>query len=136
MDKATIPDTITIFVPFGVICVPAQTIARIEGWARWVRPGMGLDPHGRCASIEGRYVSQFPEGKDSASTPLDLLAVLDVEQVVSTKLPKVGRDIVRQYFVRGYTPHAIARNIGIHRADFGAELKRSIHMIKNNLTNA
>ena len=136
MDKATITDTITIFVPFGVICVPAQTVARIEEWARWARPSTTDDAHGRCASIEGRYVSAYPEGEASASAQFDLLAVWEVEHIVSTKLPRVYKDIIRRYFVSKHSPQAIARHVGIHRADFGAELKRSIHMIKNNLTNA
>lgn len=126
---------IALFIPYGQISVPAETYARLDEWARWARPRQGLDAHGRCASAEGRYDSVYPDAARGTTTvPLDLPAVLAVERVVCTKLPSLSREIIRRHFVCCDIPQAIARALGIHRTQYGNELKRSVLMVKNRLT--
>lgn len=132
-DRTEGREMITLLVPYGQIRCPAETIMRISDWARWARPRMGLDAHGRCASAEGRYESEYPDAERNIRLEIDLNAVLQVERVV-TRLPKKSKDIVVSHFVRGDAPLAIAARLAIAKARYGDDLKRSILMIKNNLT--
>ena len=125
---------ICIYFPYGPVSVPAAVYSRLDEWARWVRPRVGFDSHGRCASAEGRFVSRYPGEQQSEINAFDLCAVLDVEKAVCNKLPKSHRKIVYQHFVLRNAPQKIARALGIHRANYGKELKRAILMVKNNLT--
>ncbi len=124
---------ITLLVPYGLIRCPAETIMRISDWARWARPRLGLDAHGRCASAEGRYESGYPDAERNIRLEVDLNAVLQVERVV-TRLQKKSKDIVVSHFVKGDEPFAIAFRLAIPKARYGYYLKKSILMIKNNLT--
>jgi hypothetical protein len=126
---------VSVFVPYGSICVPAQTFARLDEWAGWVRVRMSLDSHGRCASAEGRYDSAYPDAeRGMVAIEHDLVSVLAVERVVCTRLPLQSREIIKRHFVLRDVPQSIARSMGIHRAQYGNELKRSVLMVRNNLT--
>lgn len=127
----------SIFLPFGVISVPADAFDRLDEWSRWARPRIGLDSHGCCASAEGRYDSVYPDdSRGGRELEVDLHAVLAVERVVCNRLPVVSREIIKRHFVLRDMPLAVARALGIHRAKYGHELKRSVLMVKNNLTRA
>lgn len=126
---------VTIQVPYGEIAVPAQTVARLEEWARWARPRMGMSSHGHCASAEGRFVSVYPDADRNHAIQPDLPAVLAVERVVCNPLfPRMPREIIRRHFVLCAAPLDITRALGIRRCSYGHELQRSIKMIKNRLT--
>lgn len=128
---------IAIYVPYGTVSVPAAVYSRLDEWARWARPRIGLDSHGNCASAEGRFVSRFPGNEsDSGVIQYDLLSVLAVERVVCTRLPQVSKKIIVRHFVLLNTPQAIARKLGIHRDRYGDELRRAVLMVRNNLTHA
>lgn len=127
---------ISVIVPCGQVSLPADTFAMVDEWARWARPRLSLEKHGRCASAEGRYDAVYPDAARGVSIQTDLPAVLAVERVVCTKLPVFSREVVLRHFVRRELPTAIARVLGIHRARYGAELRRAVLMIKNNLTRA
>lgn len=124
-------ELIAIYVPNGRISVPAQAVQRIEDWANWLRPRIS---YGRCASAEGRYDSEYPDNERSGGARHDLQAILAVERVVSTKLPRTYREIVRRHFVFRHEPKIITAHLSIHRSQYGLELKRSVLMVKNNLT--
>ncbi len=123
-----------VIVPDGVVYCPADALLRVSDWARWARVNSGLDTHGRCASAEGRYVSEYPDAARDVRFEIDLHAVLQVERVVCTKLPKTSKELVIHQFVRRDTQTVIARKLALSRARYGAELKRSILMIRNLLT--
>ena len=128
---------ISIYVPYGTVSVPAAIYARLDEWARWARPRIGLDSHGCCASAEGRFVSRHPDAERGAcAIEHDLTAVLAVERVVCTRLPPVSKKIIVRHFVLLNTPQAIALSLGIHKARYGDEIKRAVLMVKNNLTRA
>jgi hypothetical protein len=120
----------TIYVPSGLISVPTEAVERVENWAIWVRPRLGLDSHERCASAEGRYESS---GGGSVSR-CDLQAVLAVERIVSMKLTRTYRELIRRHFVFKHDARAITVHLSIHRSQYGLELKRAVLMVKNNLT--
>lgn len=127
-------EMVMVIVPFGMVGLPVDTYSRLDEWSRWARPRIGLDSHGRCASAEGRYDSVYPDASRSTSPILvDLPAVLAVERVV-TRMPNLSREITRRYFVCRDAPHAITRSLGIHKGQFGAELRSSVMMVKNMLT--
>lgn len=127
-------ELIAIYVPNGRISVPAQAVQRIEDWANWARPKLCVDSHGRCASAEGRYESEYPDAGRNKPIKQDLQAVLAVERIVSTKLPRIYREIVRRHFVFKHDARVITAHLSIHRSQYGLELKRSVLMVKNNLT--
>lgn len=125
---------VAIYVPNGRISVPAEAVARIEEWANWARPRVSIDSHGRCASAEGRYDSEYPDAARTGSgIKYDLQAVLGVERVVCTKLPRVHREIIRRHFVFRHDPKIVSMALSVHRSQYGHELKRSVLMVKNNL---
>lgn len=130
--------TCLIYVPHGQISVPAETYQRLDEWGRWARPRLRIDPHGHCASAEGRYQpeSDIDTGIDAMpiSLPVDLHSVLAVERVVCTKLPCVSRELMRRHFVLHNPPRQTARALGIHTHRYGDELRRSILMVRNCLT--
>lgn len=127
--------TCLIYIPHGQISVPTDVMIRLEEWARWARPRLNFDPHGRCASAEGRHESEYPDAERGGHLVVpDLHAVLAVELVVCTRLPPVPREIVRRHFVLRNIPKEIARAMGIHAYRYGDELKRSILMVRNRLT--
>ena len=113
-------------------------MVRLDEWTRWARPRLNLDPHGQCASAEGRFESESDNERGidgmAANLPVDLHAVLAVERVVCTKLPPVNREIVRRHFVLRNMPKEIARALCIHTYHYGDALKRSILMVRNRLT--
>lgn len=124
-----------IYIPRGQISVPADTIQRLDEWARWARPRHSLDPRGQCASAEGQHESEYPDAERGGHLMQpDLHEVLAVERVVCTKLPPVQREIVRRHFVLRNLPKEIARALGIHAYRYGEELKRGILMVRNRLT--
>lgn len=126
---------ILVIVPYGEVYVPAATHARLEAWARWVRVPGSLDPRGHCRSIEWKHDSRYPEQERGTPAPdHNLREVLAVERVVCTRLPGRSRDIVRRHFVFLAPPQATARALGIHRVQYGNELRRSVLMVKNCLT--
>jgi hypothetical protein len=123
-------------VPFGSVSCPAETILRVVDWARWAKVRMSLDPHGRCASAEGRFESTYPDSERGGYTEVDLLAVLQVERVVCTKLPKLHKELVIRQFVKQDAPSVIACSLAVPKARYGDELKRAILMMRNCLTRA
>jgi hypothetical protein len=123
-----------IYLPTGVVSVPAETFSRLDEWGNWARPRFGIEAHGTCASAEGRYESQYPDdGRKNGLQP-DLQAVLAVERVVCTKLPRLPRELIRRHFVFRSTPKIIVHSLGIHYSKLGDELRRSVLMVRNNLT--
>lgn len=133
-DRAGEGEMIALLVPFGRVYCPAETVLRVVDWARWAKPRLGLDAHGRCASAEGRYVSEYPDAARNKKFEMDLHAVLQVERVVCGKLPKMHKQLVIYQFVRQDTQLAIARRLALSQVRYGDELKRSILMIRNLLT--
>jgi hypothetical protein len=127
---------IAIYVQYGQISVSAAVYARLDEWARWARPRMGFDVHGRCSSAEGNYVAAYPDAdRGACAIQPDLPAVLAVERVVCNPMfPRVPREIIRRHFIVREVPKDIARALGINGHRYGDELKRSILMIKNRLT--
>lgn len=122
----------TIYVPNGTISVPSDAVDRLEEWAHWSSP---IGSGGRCASAEGRYDAVYPdENRGKNRTIFNINAVLAVERIVNTRLPKLYSEIVRRHFVWRDDPRMVARKLGINRYHYGGELKRSILMVKNNLT--
>lgn len=129
-------ETITLLVPFGHVCCPADAVVRVADWARWARPRLGLDSRGRCASAEGRYVSEYPDDERNVRFEVDLQAVLQVERIVSTKLPKLHKEIIIRHFVKQDSPTVIACSLAVPKVRYGDELKRGVLMIRNLLTRA
>lgn len=125
---------ISIYVPYGQISVPANVYARLDEWARHERVRSGLDSHGRCASAEGRYDATYPDSDRSAvSISFDLSSVMAVVRAWGM-IAIPNRMLLKRHFICLERPVAIARALGIHRAQYGHELKRSILMVRNNLT--
>lgn len=128
---------IAIYVPYGTVSVPEAVYSRIDEWARWARPRIGIDPRGCCASAEGRFVSTYPDAERCANiVQHDLDSVLAVERIVCNRLPKIAQKLIVRHFVNLHAPQAIARSLGIHRTRYGDEIRRAILMVKNNLTRA
>lgn len=132
--RAAEGEMIALLVPLGHVYCPAETVMRVTDWARWAKPRLGLDTHGRCASAEGRYVSEYPDAARDVKFEMDLHAVLQVERVVCVKLPKLHKELVIHQFVRQDTQLAIARRLALSQARYGDELKRAVLMIRNGLT--
>jgi len=126
-------EVVTVFVPYGQVVLPAETVQRLDEWGRWNRVG-SLEPHGRCASAEGRFDPRYPDEKRSTSLAVDLRTVLAVERVVTTRLPQLDRSLLKRHFVNKAPPLQVARALGINRARYGQELKRAVLMVRNNLT--
>ncbi len=122
---------ITLLVPFGQIHCPEETIKRVTEWSRWAKARVSLDARGRCASAEGRYESGAGGG---VRLEVDLLAVLQVEKIVCTKLPKTHKEIVIRHFVKQDSPIVIARILAVPKMRYGDELKRAVLMLRNCLT--
>ena len=124
---------ITVYIFGEILCLPAITMQRLEAWANWVRTK--LPPPRRCASAEGRYDSEYPDiERNGFGVWYDLNEVLAVERVVCRRLPHKHREIVQHYFVLRERPEKISRVVSIHRHELPRELRRSVLMIKNNLT--
>ena len=134
--RSELSEMIVLRVPFGSVQCPADTICRVDNWARWAQPRLGMDSHGRCASAEGRHESEYPDDERNNSFEVDLQAVLQVEKAVSIKLPKLHKDIIVRHFVRRHNPIVIASSLAIHKARYGDELKRGLLMLRNLLTRA
>lgn len=129
-------ELITLQVPFGQIRCPAETINRVTEWSMWAKARASLDAHGRCASAEGNYESEYPDAARSVRFEVDLLSVLQVEKIVCTKLPKMHKELVIRHFVKQDAPIVIARILAVPKMRYGDELKRAVLMLRNCLTRA
>ncbi len=125
---------ITLQVPFGQIRCPEETIKRVIEWSMWAKARVSLDSHGRCASAEGNFESEYPDAARSVRFEVDLLAVLQVEKIVCTKLPKIHKELVIRHFVKQDAPIVIARILAVPKMRYGDELKRAVLMLRNCLT--
>jgi hypothetical protein len=123
---------VSIYVLGGSISVPADAAARLEEWANWSRD---KPSQGRCASAEGRYDSEYPDAsRAGVAGKTDLKRILAVEKIIGTRLPRIRREIIKRHFVYREEPRAVSRALCIHRSKYGCELRRSVLMVKNNLT--
>jgi hypothetical protein len=123
----------TLLVPFGQIRCPAETLNRITEWARWASARASLDAHGRCASAEGRYLSEYPDAGRGVKFEVNLQEVMQIERIV-VRLPPKYKSLVVGHFVKRDSPILIAARLAIAKARYGDDLKKSILMVKNNLT--
>lgn len=124
---------IFINTPCGQISLPANTVERLEQWGHWLCPLRG--GVGRCASAEGKYDSRYPDAKRRLQPiEIDLQAVLAVERVVTTKIPKRAKEILKRKFIWRQKDAVIIRAMGIFIPKYGHELRRSVLMVRNNLT--
>ena len=125
---------ITLLVPFGQIHCPEKTIKRVTDWSRWAKARASLDTRGRCASAEGRFQSEYPDSGRGVKFEVDLMAVLQVEKIVCTKLPKTHKELVIRHFVKQDSPIVIARILAMPKMRYGDELRRAVLMLRNCLT--
>jgi hypothetical protein len=106
----------------------------LDDWGWWVRERVGQ--HGRCRSIEGRYLPERVAGEEERRPMrlLDVQACLAVERVVCAPgFPAVARLMLKGWYVLRIAREKIAGKAGIPRASFEYELERSVRMLKNNL---
>lgn len=111
--------------------LPVDTERRLDDWGSWARKRLNLDPHGHCASAEGMFNSG---GGGGGAEMVDLLEVLAVERVVTSRLAVTYREIVRRHFVLKQSPKVIVRAVRIQENKFSVELRWAVLMVKNNLT--
>ena len=125
---------ILVNIPFGQISLPANTVERLEQWGHWLCPlGGGADR--RCASAEGKYDSRYPdERRGLLVVEIDLHAVLAVERVICTKLPRRAKEILQLKFAWRKRDRDIIQMLSIFRPEYGDELRRAVLMVRNNLT--
>lgn len=126
---------ISVIVPGGQVCIPADTFARLDEWARWARDRFGkLDPHGRCLSVEGRHIAEYPDSDRYVALPVDTFAALAVEKiVVAPTFPRSNHLLLKLHFIAQHRPRRIAHACGFHYSEYGTELRRSVLMLRNNL---
>lgn len=94
-----------------------RIIWRMENWGRHVRDSSG-EPHGRCGSIEGRYLPERYADELKLDRfkqpPIDVLDALEVEKSICALHPERLRLVLKIKFVDRSTKEDAGREMKMH----------------------
>jgi len=104
--------------------------ARLENWARWLRPrlsGWHTHPMWRNSRTSRQW-----EVSPDISAPVNALDALAIERTVA-QMPVKHRDALRWYYVRQGSPVEMARQLGLSKQGLADLVDAGRTMLQNKL---